>query len=81
MLLVAVALAAAGGCRGTRLPNWCYPGPADYQQNAAQRFDPYPENDVGPPVDGGRPMQYETPVAEPSRARWNPRTWVSRFGF
>lgn len=82
----AVALGAilalfAAGCRGVAMPNLGYPGPAAYQQSRAQRYDPYPENDAGPAIDGGRPRDYQTPVAEPSRARWNARTWFSRFGF
>jgi hypothetical protein len=51
-------------------PNFFNPGPARDQQMRAQRFDPYPENDVGPEVVGGRPLGYQKPIPEPSRARW-----------
>ncbi len=67
MLLFAIALA---GCQGTAGPSWLHPGDADTQQKRALRYDPYPEPDTGPPVDGARPRDYETPLADPARARW-----------
>ncbi len=80
-VLLAVATA---GCQGTAGPNWLHPGPAPYQQQRAVQFDPYPENDTGPPVVGGRPRGYETPLPEVDRARqvnptgrssWLPWNW------
>lgn len=70
-MLVLTGVAALGltGCRGVDLPNWCCPGPFKHQQNVAERFDPHPENDVGPEVIGARPREYQKPVAEPLRAR------------
>jgi hypothetical protein len=71
LLLVVVAiLAGASGCSDMSPPDLFNAGPARYQQMRAQRFDPYPENDIGPEVVGGRPLGYQKPVAEPSRARW-----------
>ncbi len=35
-----------------------------YEQNVAQRFDPYPSVGFGPEVVGGRPREYMTPRAE-----------------
>jgi len=58
------------GCNGLQRPSWLRPGPAPYQQRMAERFDPYPDNQMGPMVDGGRPREYEKPSPEPSRARW-----------
>lgn len=40
------------------------------QQRAGIRFDPYPDPDVGPPVVGGRPRDYQNPVMEPERSRF-----------
>lgn len=70
----------AAGCRTTETPQFYTNRNAAEQQAVAQRFDPYPETDVGPQALGSRPRDYQKPVAEPSRARWDPRTWVSRWG-
>jgi hypothetical protein len=79
-LATALCLSVAG-CRTTEVPSLCCPpGPVDYQQQKAQRFDPYAEPGIAPFADGTRPRDYQNPVAEPSRARWDPRTWVRRFG-
>ena len=72
-------LAKAGtlaGCAQTSRPKWLNPGSSERQAHQAERWDPYPEEDVGPEILGGRPKGFEHPVAEPRRARW----W-ERFGF
>jgi hypothetical protein len=33
----------------------------DHQQARAEVFEPYPENDAGPAVVGGRPREYQDP--------------------
>lgn len=66
---LSLILTLLAGCGWLPRVNWCRPGPAPYQQQEAVRFDPYPENDLGPPVLGGRPQSYENPPAEPVRAR------------
>ncbi len=68
-LLAATVLAFAPGCQSLGWPNWFHPGPAKYQQTRAQQFDPYPENEPGPPVVGARPMDYSKPPPEVQRAR------------
>ncbi|MHC4399820.1 MAG: membrane or secreted protein [Planctomycetota bacterium] len=68
-LLTAVSCLCAAGCSGLG-SNWSRPGTAAIQQERAEVFDPYPENDVGPPVVGGRPRGYQKATAEPFRARW-----------
>lgn len=80
LLLLAsiLALSASVGCSSVDGPRWFGPGTAGQQRAEAARFDPYPENDTGPAVVGGRPRDYQNPVAEPSRARWNPLSWFSR---
>ena len=65
----------AAGCSSLSPPNWSRPGPAEYQQRQAERFDPYPENEPGPAIVGARPREYEKPPAEVSRARWLPWNW------
>ena len=52
-----------------RFPNWYSPGPVPYQRAEAIRHDPYPLNDVGPEIEGGRPREYQQPVNEVERAR------------
>jgi hypothetical protein len=65
-----LALTAMVGCKSVAGPNWCHPGSAKVQQNRALRYDPYPDPDIGPPVVGGRPREYDIPPPEASRARW-----------
>ncbi|MHB1033461.1 MAG: hypothetical protein ACYC35_01945 [Pirellulales bacterium] len=76
LLILGTCLASAiVGCSSISPPNWFHPGPASYQQAQAQRFDPYPENETGPPVVGSRPLEYQQPRAEAGRARWLPWNW------
>jgi len=72
VLVLAAALAAAvSGCKGLSGPSWLRPGPTEYQRRAAERFDPYPDQNIAPEVVGGRPREFQQPVAEPERARWS----------
>ena len=75
VLFVAGLGAAASGCRGLSGPRLGGAGTAAYQQARAERFDPYPENEPGPPVVGSRPMEFQDPVPEVQRARWLPWNW------
>ena len=58
------------GCANIAPLNWSSPGTARHQQLVAEQYDPYPENDVGTPLVGGRPRGYMYPAAETLRARW-----------
>jgi len=58
-------LPACGGCLAT--PNLAHPGTEPYQQARARVWEPYPENEPGPPVVGARPREYQEPTAEPNR--------------
>ncbi|MBI3836585.1 MAG: hypothetical protein HY288_01450 [Planctomycetia bacterium] len=73
-----IALVGCWGCASIAPPRLLHPGSAEYQQNRAQRFDPYPLNDVGPYIGGGRPMQYDIPAPENERAQ-NELTFQERY--
>ena len=70
LLVLSAVLPACSGCLA--LPNLEHPGSVDYQQARAQRFEPYPDNDLGPPVAGARPREYQDPRAEVTRALQRP---------
>lgn len=53
------------------MPDIFDPGPAAYQQRRANRWDPFPETDSGPALDGARPREFVTSNPEPTRARWS----------
>ncbi len=80
MIVLMLGVLGTVGCRTTETPQFYTTRDSQQQQAAAQRFDPYPETDVAPEALGSRPRDYQKPVAEPSRARWDPRTWISRWG-
>jgi hypothetical protein len=67
--LFAFVLLAIVGCQ-TAHTSLAHPGPAKAQQSQAVRFDPYPEAEIGPPMVGVRPPDYQNPISEPARARW-----------
>src|SRR5690606_29831006 len=60
--VVASCLAAVAGCQSA--PGLLNPGPAEYQQHVSNQFDPYPSVEDGPPVVGGRPIDYQQPYTE-----------------
>jgi hypothetical protein len=74
-LLFAAAVAVnAIGCtpevhRYMRFPDFVHPGWAHEQRGEAIEHDPYPLDDVGPEVVGGRPREYQRPLNEVERAR------------
>jgi hypothetical protein len=76
--IVACSLAFAllsflGGCKGTELGSKRWGGSAygqgsvDRQKARAVYFDPYPLNDIGPEVVGGRPRGFQSPLPEANR--------------
>jgi hypothetical protein len=72
IILPAILLAGVAGCQGMASPNWGSPGTAAEQRKRAERFDPYPEDESGPPIAGARPRGFQTPPAEVERSRWSP---------
>lgn len=73
LLLVAVSIILSSGCAG-RSSGWGMPwgqGTTDQQKARAVKHDPYPLNDIGPEVVGGRPREFSNPQAEPVRQNPN----------
>ena len=54
MMLLAILVVGAGGCRSVSPSDWSHPGPTAHQQAVAEQFDPYPENEIGPEIVGAR---------------------------
>ena len=85
ILLLAIGVLGAGGCgigNGQLRDRVFRPGPFQYQQQQAVRFDPYSEQDtyLGPRDTTTRPRDYYKPNAEPTRGRW--LDWgAPRFGY
>jgi len=67
--LLIVASVSLSGCRGIYVPPLQGPGTAESQRAWAQRYDPYPQNDVGPAVLGGRPLEFPQTRDETQRSR------------
>jgi hypothetical protein len=67
--LAALTCLALTGCPTIRMPDLYHPGPAGLQRANALQFDPYPLDDVAPPVAGARPREYERPVPEVKRGQ------------
>ena len=51
------------------------PGTIQQQRLRATIHDPYPDPDLGPDVDGGRPREYMQPLPEPVRNRIYADSW------
>jgi hypothetical protein len=66
--LILTVLLLSSGC-ATR-QGWGFPwgqGTVDRQKTRAVIHDPYPLNDIGPEVVGGRPREFMTPLPEAKR--------------
>ena len=61
--LIALSAVLPTCCGCLAMPNLAHPGTEDHQQARAQVFEPYPENELGPPVVGARPREYQDPRA------------------
>ena len=53
---------AISGCYMT--PNFGAPGTIGMQRSRAVVHDPFPDNDIAPPIMGGRPLGFDRPMAE-----------------
>lgn len=69
-LIAIVALAVmsvASGCHSSGYAERFGLGSMDKQKAKAADFDPFPLNDIGPPVVGARPHGFFNPLPEPRR--------------
>ncbi|MEI8375439.1 MAG: hypothetical protein WCJ35_21680 [Planctomycetota bacterium] len=67
---LSIVLPACRGPDRLATPNLIPPfGSVDHQQARAQVFEPFPENEPGPPVVGARPREYQDPRAEVLRVQ------------
>ena len=76
LLPLVVAFIAAAGCTAYH-PRIRNPGTIEQQRLRATIHDPYPDPDLGPKIDGGRPRDYREPLPEPVRNRiyWDSSLW------
>jgi hypothetical protein len=65
--LLSTSLLGALGCKSTSYSDRFGFGTIDRQKAKAADFDPYPLNDIGPSVVGGRPPGFFNPLPEPRR--------------
>jgi hypothetical protein len=68
-LLAAIGAPLVACSSAVRKPRLLHPGPASFQRYNATQFDPYPQNDMAPEIVGGRPLDYQVPPNEVTRAR------------
>lgn len=69
-LIAIVALAVmsfSSGCHSSGYAERFGFGSMDKQKAKAAEFDPFPLNDIGPPIVGARPPGFFNPVPEPRR--------------
>jgi hypothetical protein len=68
---IAALVLLSVGCQGTGLPDLAHPGSASEQLRKSQRYDVYPEQEIAPAVDGGRPPGMDKSWPEPTRSRYH----------
>ncbi len=70
VLITAMGTVSYAGCniRPTAGP----PGTIYHQRNRAVNYDPFPDQNAGPAIEGGRPLQYERPLPEVTKSQTNP---------
>ena len=76
-MLLLVTLICLAGCAGRRA-GWGFgagQGTTESQRSRAIVHDPFPLNDIGPEVLGGRPREYFDPQAEPVRNNAFPQSF------
>jgi len=72
-LIAAASAVLLAGCAGH--PRLAHPGTIEQQRLRATIHDPYPDPDLGPNFDGGRPREYLNPLPEPVRNRIYADSW------
>lgn len=82
--LFCVLVLSFAGCQGSQIgaKRWSGgifgQGSEDRQKYRAASFDPYPLNDIGPEVVGGRPRGFQNPLPEASRNQIEPKANMKR---
>ncbi len=80
-LLLIMAASTCTGCANRS--GWGIPGfgkgTVDRQSARAVYHDPYPLNDLGPEVVGGRPREYQQPLPEATRNQLFSQPGMSSF--
>jgi len=66
-LYASLLLGGMSGCKASHYTERFGIGTIDRQKAKAADFDPYPLNDIGPSVVGGRPPGFFNPLPEPRR--------------
>lgn len=88
-LAVGLLLSLAGCNPSVAPPNLFNPGTMISQKQRAIQYDPYPDQDMGPRVEGGRPLDYDQQIPEVERSRFflpsggpvgvrNPNNWFGK---
>ena len=80
-ILGGLSAAAALGCARdeTLRQKLLQPGPAQYQRQRSEKFDPFNNIPIGPRDDSSRPPDYLQPNPEAAQGRWDKWGWP-RFG-
>ncbi len=65
LLVVGLLIPGLTGCH--LRPNFGPPGTIGEQRAKAIVHDPFPDNDIGPPIASGRPPGFDRPASEPKR--------------
>ncbi len=65
--VLCVAISVFTGCNVAR-PRLFQPGTQEQQRFNATIHDPYPDQDAGPEIVGGRPREFSSPRSEPARS-------------
>ncbi|MEZ6093664.1 MAG: hypothetical protein R3C03_05440 [Pirellulaceae bacterium] len=66
---VLLSMLFASGCYWA--PRFDPPGTAAFQQSRAVLHDPFPNNDVAPPIVGGRPRDFDRPYPEAEQNQYD----------
>jgi len=67
---VVVACLLSSGCN--LRPDWGPPGTIGMQRSRAMVHDPFPSNELGPPIVGGRPPGFDLPKSQADQLQSSP---------
>lgn len=81
LLACCALLVIFAGCANRRWGFAGGQGTTERQKSRAALHDPYPLNDIGPEVVGGRPREFANPSAEPVREHITEPRFPASFTF